>query len=86
MNWLDILQPRAALIFAPIHERTRSAAIGGAGVFVANVDGEEFEEAKARQVSGIGDQRGKDVGRMAGGRVEQPSWFLCPIFGEEIVE
>ena len=46
MHRLHVLQPVNPLPFAPVQKRSGSAAISFARVFVADVDGEEFEEAQ----------------------------------------
>ena len=46
MHRLHVLQPTDPLPFAPVQKRGGSAAISNARVFVADVDGEEFNEAQ----------------------------------------
>jgi hypothetical protein len=50
--------PDSALL-APSHERRRHAAIGGARVAVADIDGEEIEESQGCRLTGVHDERGE---------------------------
>jgi hypothetical protein len=49
--------------FAPRQKFRHGAAVGAPRVRVADVCGEEFEEARARPVAGRGDQDGNRKGR-----------------------
>jgi hypothetical protein len=61
---------RDTLGVEPGEERAHRDRVGGAGVRVANVGGEEVEQAQARVFPGIGDQpRHRDRG--CGGRPEK---------------
>jgi hypothetical protein len=46
MDRLRLMQPGNPLPFAPAQEQSGSASVGRAGVAVADVDGEELEEAQ----------------------------------------
>jgi hypothetical protein len=63
LHGLHLGQIRQILLFAPAQEFACGDAVGGAGFFVADVDGEEIQEAPARPLSGTRDQRRKGRGR-----------------------
>jgi hypothetical protein len=58
MHRLDAPELANPLPFAPAQEGTGSPRIRRPRVFVAAIDGEEFEEAPRGFVSGIGDEPG----------------------------
>jgi hypothetical protein len=53
MDRLHILETENAAILAPLHEGPHGAAVGGAGVGVADIDGEEFEESAGGGFAGF---------------------------------
>jgi hypothetical protein len=59
---------RDALGVEPGEERAHGDGVGGAGVGVANVGGEEIEKAQARVLTGIGDQPGSWIADTAAGK------------------
>jgi hypothetical protein len=61
MDRLHILETENAAILAPLHEGPHGAAVGGAGVGVADVHGEEFEEAAGGWFAGFDYQCGEMI-------------------------
>jgi hypothetical protein len=68
MHRLNAPQLADPLPFAPAQEVSSGAAIRRPRVFVADVDGEVFEEAQRGPIPGTGDERGNAECRASGKR------------------
>ena len=60
VEWLHVADRGNAHARAPAEEVTHCAAVGPPGVWVADVGGEEFDEAKRGALAGGGDQSGQN--------------------------
>ena len=76
MRRLHVLNARDVSAFAPAQKRPRRLPIGRAGVFVADVDGEELREASGGFLFGSGNQASEVRERRDGLLTRYGSWFV----------